>query len=124
MDVLPAVSARAKDVYVQIFRLDVDVDLFGFGQHRHGCGRRVNAPAGFGYGDALNAMAAAFVLEAAVRPTPAQLKHNLFDCAQPRLVHIDDFRMPAVALSVARVHPIQIRREQARLVAPGARAYL
>ena len=63
------------------FGVDVDVDLFGFRQHGHRRGRRVDAAAGFGRRHALHAMHAALVFQPAVDPLPFDERDHFLDAA-------------------------------------------
>ena len=63
VDRLAAGPRRAIDVDAQILVVDMDVDILGFGQHRDGRRRGVDAPAAFGHGHALDAVDAAFELQ-------------------------------------------------------------
>src|SRR5207244_2148177 len=60
---LAAGAGGAESVDAQIFRLDLDVDFVGFGQHGDRCRRSVDAPLLLGRGNALYAMHAAFVFQ-------------------------------------------------------------
>ena len=66
VDVLPARAAGVKLVDPVVVRLQIDVDIFRFGHHRDRGGRRVDASLGLGFGHALHAMSAAFVLQFAI----------------------------------------------------------
>src|SRR3546814_20919266 len=63
VDRLAAGPGRAVDVDPQILVVDLNVDLFGLGQHRDGRCRGVDAPARFGHRPALEAVDARFELE-------------------------------------------------------------
>src|SRR3546814_20349042 len=71
VDVLPARSARAVDIDLEVAVVDRDVDLLGLGQHRDGRGAGVDAALAFGRGDALDAVDAAFELELREDALPA-----------------------------------------------------
>ena len=71
VDVLAAGAAGAKMSFAIVVGLDVDFDVFRLGQHGDGGGRGVDAALGFGLGHALHAVAAAFVLQLAIGPSPS-----------------------------------------------------
>ena len=64
---LSARARRAEGVDAKVFGLDLDVHVFGFGQHGNRHRRSVYATLLLGRGHALHAMHAAFVLQCANR---------------------------------------------------------
>ena len=56
-------AGRAERVNAEVFRFDLDIDVFGFGQHGDGDSGRMDASLLLGGGHALHTMHAAFVLE-------------------------------------------------------------
>ena len=62
----PPGPGRAERIDADILGVDLDLDLVGLRQHRHGDGRRVHAPLLLGHRHALHAVHAAFVLQLAV----------------------------------------------------------
>jgi hypothetical protein len=60
---LPARTAGAIDIDLEILVLDADVHLVRFGQDGNGCGGSMDAPARFGNRHALHAVDAAFELQ-------------------------------------------------------------
>ena len=65
VDVLAAGAAGAERIEAIVVRLEVDFDLFRLGQHGDGGGGGVDAALVLGLGNALHAVAAAFVLQLA-----------------------------------------------------------
>ena len=68
VDVLPAGTAGVENVLAIVVGLQVDLNVFRLGHHRHGGGGGVDAALGLGFGHALDAMSAALELELADRP--------------------------------------------------------
>ena len=64
------------------------------------------------------------MLEAAVRSVALYLEDDLLDAAQSRPVAVDDLSLPALALGVPHVHPVEVRREQPSLLSSGPGADL
>ena len=63
IDGLPARTGGAVDVDLEVIRIDLDVNVFGLGQHRDRRGRGVSASLRLGLRDALHAVRAALELE-------------------------------------------------------------
>ena len=122
VDALAAGSARAERVDAQVFRVDLDVDLFGLRQHGDRRRRGVDAAARFGRRHALHAVDAALVLQPAVDALAFDERDDFLGAAAARLAQVEHLEPPALALGVARVHAEEVRREERRFVAAGARA--
>ena len=121
---LPAGAAGAKRVDAQIGRVQLDFFQFiGFGHHRHGAGRSVDAALAFGGRHALHAVAARFEFELAVGAQPDNAGNHFFIAAQIAFVGRHDFHLPTVALGKAAIHAQQITGKQGRFVAAGAGAH-
>ena len=101
---------------------DLDVDLVGFGQHRDGGRRGVDAAAGFGGRHALHAMHAALVLQPAVGALALDADDDVLDAALVGFAERHQLDLPALPLGVARVAAIEIAGKQRRLFAAGAGA--
>ncbi len=56
----PPAPGSAVNVDAQIGRIDLDIDILGFGEDRHGAGRGVNPPLRLGLRDPLHPVGAAF----------------------------------------------------------------
>ncbi len=124
VDVLPAGARRAVDVDAQVVLVDRHVDLGRLGQHRHGRRRGVDAPAALGHRHALHAVHAALELELGEHAGARDVGDDFLEPADVRRVHRDRLDLPPLVGRVALVHPVEVGREQRRLVAAGARADL
>src|SRR5258705_4704873 len=113
---LPALATRAVYVDLEIALWDLDVDLLGLRKHRDRRGRRMDAPLRLGRGHALHAVHARFELQLAVRALARDPEDDLFEAALLRVALRQDLDLPAVALGVAREHPVEIGREQGCLL--------
>ena len=94
-------------------------DVVRFGQDGDGSGRGVDTALRFRLGHALDAVDAAFVLEAAVCAAAAHFEDDLLEAAEVALVGVEDFDRPAVALGVAAVHAVEVAGEERCFVAAG-----
>ena len=63
VDVLSAGTRRAESLDLQVLGVELDIDLVGFGKDGDGHRGGMDAAAGLGLGDALDAMDAAFVFQ-------------------------------------------------------------
>ena len=117
---LPAGTGRAEHVDAQLFFVDVDVHLVGFGQHGHGHRGGVDAARRFGFGHALDAMHAALEFEPAVGVVPIDHADDFLEAAQAGRTRTEDFHAPLPLFGVVRIHPKEIRGEQAGFLAAGA----
>src|SRR5258708_4310879 len=125
VDVLPACARGAESVDPQLGGIQHHlVDRVGLGQDRDGARRGVDAPLCLGLGHALYAMPARLELELRVHALPDDPGDDLLVAAQLGGTFRDDLDLPGRALCIAGVHAEEIAREQRRLVAPGAGAYL
>src|SRR5256885_7925921 len=103
-------------VYSQIVRVDLHVNLFGFGEDGDGDGGGVYAPARLGLRHALDAVDAGLVLESGVDLVALYQGDGLLDAAYSRLRRVEYLHAPALPLGVATVHPKHLRSEQCGLV--------
>ncbi len=78
----------------------------------------------FRFGDALNPVNAAFVLELAVNALARNHKHKLLCAAKLGVIHIYFLNLPAVCVRKMPVHLHKLGAEQRSLVSARARAYL
>ena len=79
---LAARALRAIDVDAQILVVDLDVDIFGLRQHRHGGRRGVDAALRFGDRHALHAMHAAFEFQLGVDAPAVHFQRGVLDAAE------------------------------------------
>src|SRR6266851_35656 len=125
VDRLAAGAGGAEGVDAEILGLDLDVDLFGFGEDRYGDSRRVNAALGFGGGDALDAMDAGLILELRVDVVAFDDGGDVLEAvADAGLGLGEDFDLPLVLLGEAEIHAEDLGYEERGLVAAGAGAKL
>ena len=101
VDALAAGAGGAEAVDPEVLLVDLDLDVLGLGEHRHGHRRGVDAAGGLGGGHALHAVHAALVLEAAVGAPPLDDGGDLLDAADAGLREVDDLHPPALLLGVA-----------------------
>src|SRR6266404_4642992 len=119
---LAAGTGGAKGVDAQILGFDFDVDVVGFGEHRHGCRGSVNAALLLGGGDALHAMHAAFVFQFGINLIALDGGDDFLDSSLGRGRAFEDFDFPALRFGEAGVHAIEIAGEDAGFIAAGAGA--
>ena len=82
----------------------------------------MDAALGLGFGDALDAMAAALELQLAEGPFALDAQDDFLEPAQFGRRHFEDLDLPTVVLGIALVHSIEVAGEQRRLLATGAGA--
>src|SRR5205085_646577 len=123
VDALSAGARRAEGVYAQVVRVDLHVNLFGFGEHGDGDGGGVYAPARLCLRHALDAVYAGLVLESGVDLVAFDECDGLLDAAYARLRRVEYLHAPALSLGVATVHPKHLRGEERRFVAAPSGAY-
>ena len=124
VDALAAGTRAPEHVDVDVVGVDHDVDLFGLGQDRHRRRRRMNPPLRLGHGHTLDPVHPAFELEPAVGAVALDREDDLLETAGGTRVRVHHLDLPLLALGVARVHPVEVRREERGLLAAGPRAYL
>ncbi len=120
----PPAPPEWKMSHLQVLLVDVDLYVVGLGEDGDGSGAGVDAALGLGLGHALDAVHAAFVLEAGEGALAVELEDDLLVAALLTLVGGDDFGPPALALGVARVHAVEVAREEAGFLAARAGAHL
>ena len=125
VDRLAAGAGGAEGVDAEVLGFDLDVDLFGFGQHGDGDGRGVDAALGLGGGDALDAVDAGLVLELRVDVVAFDDGGDVLEAvADAGLGLGEDLDLPLVLLGEAEVHAEDLGDEERGLVAAGAGAEL
>ena len=102
--------------------LDLDLHLIRFRQIGDGRGRRVDAALRLGLGDALHAMAAAFVLEMLEDVVAGDAEDDFLVAALLAGAEGNFLDLPALIAGIVRVHAIEVAGEDGRLVAAGAGA--
>ena len=124
VDRLAAGPGRAIDVDAQILVVDLDVDILGLGQNRDRRRRSVDASAAFGHRHALDAMDAAFELQAGEDAGTADRCDGFLVAADLGGAGGDQLELPALGLGIALIHAQQVAGEQSGLIAAGAGANL
>src|ERR1022692_4100060 len=119
---LAAWAGGAEGVNAQIFGFDLDVDVFGFRQHRDGDGGGVHASLLLGGGNALHAMHAAFVLELRKNAVAFDDGDDFLQASGRRLRRGEYLHLPALRLGIAGVHAEDFGGEESGFVSAGAGA--
>ena len=115
---------RAVDVDAQVALVDLDLDVFDLGQHRNGRRGGVDAALGLGRRHALHAVHAGLELHLRVDLVALDPERDLLEAAALGLVRVDLLDLPLLELGVARVHAVEVAREDGGLVTARAGADL
>ena len=94
--VLAARARGAVDVDAQVAFVDLHVDLLGFGQHRDGDGRGVDAALAFGRRHALHAVHAGFVFQPGEDVAAGDFGDAFLEAAKLGVAVFQDFEAPAL----------------------------
>ena len=121
---LPAGAAGVELVEAVVVGVEGDLDVLGLGHDGDGGGGGVDAALGLGLGDALDAVAAALVLELAEDALALHAERDFLEAAELGGAVVEDLDLPALVLGVLLVHLVQVACEEGRLVAAGAGADL
>src|SRR5262245_11207437 len=124
VDALPAGTGGTEDVDAKVLLGEVDLDVLGLGQDGNGHGRCVDPSLRLGDRHALYAVHAALELEAAVGALALHECDHLFQATDPRRARRQHLDPPPMPLRVPGVHPEELGREEAGLVAAGSGADL
>ena len=123
VDMLPSGALRAVGIDTQILFLDVDIHFLGFRQDRDRRRRRMNPPARFRLGHALDPVHAGFILH----PRKDTLSGNFRRCflvpADPGIGEGHRLKAPPPPFRIPLIHAKQIGREKRRLIAAGPGPY-
>ena len=122
VDILTAMARSAVHVDPQIARVDSHIDLLRLRQHRNRRRRCLTLAVAFRDRDALDAMNAAFIAQAAERALAADGENRFLHAAQLGHVRIHHLDPPATALRIAGVHAHEQRAKERRLLAARAAA--
>ncbi len=117
VDVLSAWALGGGDVYLDIFILDFDVDLLGFGEDGDGGGGGVDASLGFGLGYAFDAMGSAFVAEVLPDVFAFDVDDGGFAAAHVGGVEFHGVPLPVLCGGVSLVHLEEVVGEDGGFVA-------
>src|ERR1700676_504533 len=96
VDRLAAGAGRAESVDAQILGFDFDIDFVGFGEDGDGGGGSVDASLGFGGGDALDAVDAAFIFQLGINFFALDGGNDFFYSAHLCGRAFHDFDFPAL----------------------------
>ena len=124
VDVLPARPRRTVGVDAQIVRIDGHLDLLCLRQDSDRHRRGVDAPAGLGDGNALDAMRPALILEFTVCTGTADEKGDLLEPADLCRIAAEHLGAPTLSLGVACIHAKETRSKKCRLLAAHTAANL
>jgi hypothetical protein len=122
IDALAAGAGGAADSDLEIVGFQDDVDLLGFWEDGDGDGAGMDAALGFGGGDALDTVDAAFIFESAVDVLAGDGEDDFLETAEIGGAGVEDFEFPALGFCVAGVHPVEISGEEGGFGAAGAGA--
>ncbi len=112
-------SAGAEDIESDVLRIDLDLDLIDLGQNSHGRSRGMDPSPTLGGGNALDPVGTGFKFKPRVSPITLDHKGGFFDAADAGFRDVDHLGLPALVLSIAQIHPHQLRGEQSRFIAAG-----
>ena len=123
VDVLAAGARSAEGIDTDLGRVDLHVfEFVGFGHHRDGTCRGMDAALRFGFGNALHAVRAGLELEFRIDATADDARDHFLVAADVRRARRNDLDLPALALGKTRVHAKEVAGKQRRLVATGSGA--
>jgi hypothetical protein len=100
----------------------LEFHFLGDRKNGHGCGGGVDAALGFGGGDALHAVDATFVAQAAEDGVADDFEDDFLESAEAGRAGIDGLELESLRLGVALIHAIEIGSEEGGFIAAGAGA--
>ena len=124
VDVLASRAACTKQVFAVVVGSEGHFHVFRLGQHRHGGGRGVDPPLGFGVGHPLHTVAAALMLELAKDRVARHAEDQFLEAAEFGGARVHHFEIPAQFGTPAAIHLVEVSHKERRLVTSGARAKL
>ena len=124
IDTLSTVTGRTHDIDTDILLVDLYVHFLCLRHDCYGNGGSVNSSAGLGLGHTLYTMYAGLVFHHGVRALAVDHKGHALHTADADLVGLHQLHLPAAALRVMHIHPVDLSREQGSLVSACARADL
>lgn len=104
VDILPAGTASAVGVDADVAHLDINIHFLSFRHDRHCCRRRMDTSLGFGFGNALDTVDAAFKFHVAVDVAAGHHEDDFFETTKPRRTGIHEFHAPPLGFGIAGVH--------------------
>jgi hypothetical protein len=122
---LAARTAGARDFDPQIFRFQLNVDIFRLRQHCHGCCRRMNTALSLGGRHALHAVHTALVPKLAKDRFARHAKDRFLKSTKLRRTGFEVLSLQSRRFCIAVVHPVKIGGEDSGFVAacPGTDFY-
>ena len=124
VDVLAARAAGAVGIHPYIIWVYHDLHVLRLGKHGDGRRARVDAPLGFRFGHALDAVDAAFEFHAGIGVFAVYLENGLLHAAYLGIVHVDHLELEIMPFGVTGIHAEKGRAEERRLIPAYARADL
>ncbi len=124
IDPLSAGSSGAADLNAQIFHLEFEIDFLRFGQNSNSRRGRMDAPLGFGGGDALNTMDAGFVAHPAEDRISREPEDNFLQPAEIGLAGVQRLNLPAMSFRKSAIHAVQVGCEKRGFRSAGSGANL
>jgi hypothetical protein len=115
VNALASWTARAADFDAYFVGPNMELHFFGFGEDGDGGGGGMNAALGFGGGNALDSMDAAFLAHGGEDGWAAEFKNNFFEAAKFGLAGGEGFHFPTPHFGVATVHAEEISSEDGGL---------
>ena len=121
---LSAGTGCTEEVFTDIGRVQLYVELACLGEHRYGGGRSLDTALGFGLRHPLHAVHAALVLHSAVHSvgTGRKLEHYLLVAARGAEALVGYLQLPALDFGIVLIHAEEVAGKDRRLVAAGTAA--
>ena len=120
---LAAGPARPEHVHLDVLRVDLDIDLVGFGKHGHRRRAGVDAPLALGLRHPLHAVRTALVLQPRPRRRALHDERDVAEAAVVGQLAREHLELEPVGLAVALVHAEEVGRPRGwpprRLRCPG-----
>ncbi len=121
---LAAMSTRPINIYPQVFWLNLEITLRRLRQNRYRRRRRMYSPLALRHRHPLHTMYATFKFQLPIRLLPRHPYDNLFHSARFVLILTHQLDFQSMPLCISHIHPIQLTRKQARLIATRSRTNL
>ena len=122
VDMLAAGALRPEHIDAQVLVIDLNVDILGFRQHRHGGGGSVDAALVFSGGHPLHPVDATLEFQFCISAAAVDLQGGVLDAAQIAFGTVHHFGTPALQPAITLIHFQQVGGEQSGFIAAGAGA--
>ena len=123
VDSLSARAGCAEEILAYISGIDLDIELAGLGEDRHGCGGSLDTALSLGLGDTLHAVHSGFILHNAVDSVVAgELEHHLLETSGSAGGLVGNLQFPSHILGEVLVHTEEVSGKDCSLVAAGTAA--